>query len=85
VHESPRSERAQRRTLAGARRRTLTAAVGALCALWFAGVLFITHGHHPVSPDSLHSAIVARNLARGDGFTIGIVPFHVGRMPRWST
>ena len=73
MHESPRSERD--------RRRTLTAAVGALCALWFAGLLWITHGHHPVSPDSLHSAIVARNLARGDGFTIDIVPFHVGRLP----
>ncbi len=60
-------------------RRTSTAAVGALCALWLVGVLWITRGHYPASPDTFHHAIVARNLVRGNGFKIDMIQYHVGR------
>jgi len=71
VPESPRSDRD--------RRRISTAAAAALCVLWFFGSLWITRGYYPASPDSLRSAIIARNLVRGDGFTLSMVPYHAGR------
>jgi hypothetical protein len=44
MHEPPRSERGWR--------RVSTAAVGAVCALWLVGVLWISRGAYPASPDT---------------------------------
>ncbi len=53
--------------------------MGAACALWLFCALWITRDHYPVSPDTLHHGIVARNLARGNGFTINMIHYHVGQ------
>ena len=61
------------------RRRASLAAVAALCFLAFLVALWITRDRYPAPPDSLHNAIVARNLARGNGFEINMINYHVGR------
>jgi len=61
------------------RRRAATAVVGALCAFYFLAALWITRDHYPAPPDTLHNAIVARNLVRGNGFKINMINHHVGR------
>jgi hypothetical protein len=71
MHEPPWSDRSWR--------RVSTAAVGAVCVLWLVGVLWISRGHYPASPDTFHHGIVARNLVRGDGFKINMIQYHVGR------
>jgi hypothetical protein len=57
--------------------RFARAMAGALCAGWFVAVLLQTAESVVLTPDSAHYAAVARNLVRGAGYTIDVVPYHV--------
>jgi hypothetical protein len=41
-------------------------------------MLVATRGCHPLPPDAAHTAVIARNLVRGNGFTIDFIQYHVG-------
>src|SRR5262245_57174861 len=57
--------------------RLLALAIVALSAAWFVGVLALTRDG-PLPPDAAAYGVIARNLARGDGYTESFVPFHPG-------
>jgi hypothetical protein len=59
------------------RDRGLALATVVLGAAWIAGVLYWTRDV-PVPPDAAAYGVIARNLARGDGYTESFVPFHPG-------
>lgn len=50
----------------------------ALCGAWLLAALLATAGAPLLTPDSLHYALVARNLLAGRGYVIEVVPFHPG-------
>jgi hypothetical protein len=52
--------------------------VGLVCAAYFAAYLRATSGGWPLSPDVEHYGDVARNLLRGEGFTVDIIEYHLG-------
>ena len=57
--------------------RLLALAIVALAATWFVGVFSLTR-NGPLPPDAAAYGVIARNLARGDGYTESFVPFHPG-------
>lgn len=57
--------------------RRLALATIVLAAAWIAGVLYWTRDV-PLPPDAAAYGVIARNLARGDGYTESFVPFHPG-------
>jgi hypothetical protein len=57
--------------------RRLALATVVLGAAWIAGVLYWTRDV-PLPPDAAAYGVIARNLARGDGYTESFVPFHPG-------
>jgi 4-amino-4-deoxy-L-arabinose transferase-like glycosyltransferase len=63
-----------------ARRRASSIGVALGCAACFLGALLLTRGVTPFPPDAAHNAMVARSLARGEGFTLEILEYHFGRV-----
>jgi 4-amino-4-deoxy-L-arabinose transferase-like glycosyltransferase len=57
--------------------RLLALALVVLAAAWLVGLLSVTR-NGPLTPDAAAYGIIARNLARGDGYTESFVPFHPG-------
>ena len=55
--------------------RRLALATLTLAAAWFVGVFSLTR-NGPLPPDAAAYGVIARNLARGDGYTESFVPFH---------
>jgi len=58
--------------------RRLALATVALGAAWIAGV-WLWARDAPLPPDAAAYGVIARNLARGDGYTESFIPFHPGR------
>ena len=62
------------------RRRASTGGGAPPCAFWpFSSPSGSRATTTPLRPTALHNAIVARNLARGNGFEINMINHHVGR------
>lgn len=57
--------------------RRLALATGVLATAWVAGMLAWTRDVS-LPPDAAAYGVIARNLARGDGYTESFVPFHPG-------
>ena len=57
--------------------RWLALATVLLGAAWFVAVLSVMRDA-PLPPDAASYGVIARNLARGDGYTESFVPFHPG-------
>jgi 4-amino-4-deoxy-L-arabinose transferase-like glycosyltransferase len=57
--------------------RRLALATVALGAAWIAGV-WLWARDAPLPPDAAAYGVIARNLARGDGYTESFIPFHPG-------
>ncbi len=51
---------------------------GLLACGYVVFLMVATHGAYPLSPDTLHNAVLARNLLEGHGYVIQIVQYHVG-------
>jgi 4-amino-4-deoxy-L-arabinose transferase-like glycosyltransferase len=58
--------------------RLSTPIAGIVVALWLAAVLYGTAGGRVLPPDAMHYAIIARNLATGQGYQVDLIPFHAG-------
>jgi len=59
-------------------RRIVVGIAWALCAGSLSLSLYTSRTGALISPDAAHTAVVARNLVRGEGFVIDFVPFHAG-------